>query len=392
MAEARVNDLAEDLAGDAGDELAELTIGRVERPARLGWAEGLTVSLPAPVAAALAPGIARGDLSLDAGVARPGAVESLRLRAAFTDAMPASSRLPVSYQLVPASLRTLIGRVLGARARRRAHVWARFPGWPLDLSADFLADLLAGDDGDARDPRPTPVWVSHDLDTPEGLRNLVRDFLDVEESVGARSTSYVVPCDWPLDHGLLAEVRDRGHEVGVHGYDHSNLTPFCDPERRRERLAAAGELIARYDVTGYRAPSLVRTRALLDDLAAHYRYDSSVPTSGGRFPVPNNGCASARPFRIGALLELPLTLPRDGSLRFLGHGPDAILDLWKACADRIRASRGIVSLLTHCEARFSGNPAMLTAYRRFLEHLAGDDRYRFVTANELVAGADGAVP
>ncbi|NIR59022.1 MAG: hypothetical protein GWO02_05630, partial [Gammaproteobacteria bacterium] len=75
---------------------------------------------------------------------------------------PASSRLPVSYQIVPARLRTLIGRMLGARARRRAHVWARFPKWPLDLSADFLADLLAGDDGDPEhDAAPTPVWVTH---------------------------------------------------------------------------------------------------------------------------------------------------------------------------------------------------------------------------------------
>ncbi len=201
-----------------------------------------------------------------------------------------------------------------------------------------------------------------------------------------------MPCDWPIDHGLLGEVRARGHEVGVHGYDHSNLTPFCDAQRRRERLAAAADLIARYDVIGYRAPSLVRTRALLEDLRAHYRYDSSVPTSGGRFPVPNNGCASARPFRIGGLLELPLTLPRDGSLRFLGHGPDAILALWKECADRIRRSRGVVSLLTHCEARFSGNPAMLDAYRRFLEHLAEDDRFRFVTADVLVAGAGDGGP
>jgi len=367
------------------EALAELRIGRVEQPARLEWAEGLTVSLPASLAAALAPGVKSGDLRLDRNGMDPSAVQALRLHSAFTEQMPASSRLPVSYQIVPPRVRTLIGRVIGAYERRRAHVWARFPRWPIDLSADFLSDLV--DAAALEDPQgsATPVWVSHDLDTAEGLRNLVEKFLDIEESVGARSTSFIVPCDWPVDHGLLNQVRDRGHEIGVHGYDHSNSTPFCSSDERRRRLAAAAELIARYAITGYRAPSLVRTRPLLEDLSAHYRYDSSIPTSGGRFPVPNNGCASARPFVIGNMLELPLTLPRDGSLRFLGHGPDAIVAMWKRCADRIRRSRGVVSLLTHCEARFSGNPAMLEAYRRFLEHLEADGGYRFTTANALVA-------
>lgn len=367
------------------EALREITIGRVNQPARLEWAEGLTVSLPARLADALAPGVKSGDLRPQKNAFDESLVHELRLHAAFTDQMPASSRLPVSYQLVPPRVRTLIGRLIGVYERRRVESWARFPKWPIDLSADFLGDLLAEDQHRDADDVLTPVWLSHDLDTAEGLRNLTGEFLDIEEAVGARSTNYIVPCDWSIDHALLGEVRERGHEVGVHGYDHSNTTPFCDSDQRQRRLAAAAELIERYDVTGYRAPSLVRTRPLLTDLSAHYRYDSSIPTSGGRFPVPNNGCATARPFLIGSIVELPLSLPRDGSLRFLGHGPQAILDMWKSCADLIRRSRGQVSLLTHCEARFSGNPPMLDAYRRFLDHLKEDGRYRFTVARTLAA-------
>ena len=77
----------------------------------------------------------------------------------------------------------------------------------------------------------------------------------------------------------------------------------------------------RYDATGYRAPSLLRTAALIADLGPLYRYDASIPTFDGAFPVPNNGCASARPWRIGSLWEIPLTPPRDGNLRFLGYQP-----------------------------------------------------------------------
>jgi peptidoglycan/xylan/chitin deacetylase (PgdA/CDA1 family) len=369
------------------EALATLAIARVDAPERLGWVEGLRVSLPDSLAAALAPFLHGGRLRLDADAEFADVSERLRLHAAFTERPPASSRLPVSYQRVPMRVRTLAGRLVGALERMRASSWARFPRWPIDLSADFAADLAG-----AAPPRRarTAVCLSHDLDTPEGLRNLVAAFLDVEEAVGARSTGYVVPCSWPIDHGLLGEVRARGHEVGVHGYDHSNRTPFCEAGERRRRIEAARELVERYAVTGYRAPSLVRTRALLADLAPLYRYDSSIPTSGGRFPVPNNGCATARPFRIDGLLEIPLTLPRDGSLRFLGHGPEAILATWKRCAETVRRSGGVVSLLTHCEARFSGNAPMLDVYRRFLEHLAQDGRYEFTTAADLAAGVDAA--
>lgn len=367
------------------EALTEVRLGRVNQPERLEWAEGLTVSLPAPLAAALGPGVESGNLRLDRSGLDGDVVQQLRLRAAFTEQMPTSSRLPFSYQMVPPPVRTLIGGLIGAYERRRAHVWARFPKWPIDLSADFLSDLVTGGEPRDGDESPTPVWLSHDLDTAEGLQNLTGAFLDIEESVGARSTSYIVPCDWSIDHGLLTEVHGRGHEIGVHGYNHSNTTPFCGAGERRLRLAAAADLIERYAITGYRAPSLVRTRPLLDDLSDYYRYDSSIPTSGGRFPVANNGCASARPFMIGNIVELPLTLPRDGSLRFLGHAPCAVLDMWQGCAELIRRSRGVVSLLTHCEARFSGNPAMLDTYRRFLEHLEEDGRFRFTTANALVA-------
>ena len=58
--------------------------------------------------------------------------------------------------------------------------------------------------------------LTHDLDSAEGLRNLVTWFLPLEEAVGARSTSFVVPCAWSLDVGLLDETSARGHELGVH--------------------------------------------------------------------------------------------------------------------------------------------------------------------------------
>jgi peptidoglycan/xylan/chitin deacetylase (PgdA/CDA1 family) len=336
---------------------------------RLGWTARLTTS---------------GDLALPSGpsgVTAGDAVES-RERAAFTESPPASARLPFSYQLVPGAIRAAVASVVGRRQRARVAQWAQFPGWPLDLTTDLLSDLAAVPRPDLGDR--TPVLITHDIDSPEGLRSLVDAFLPIEERAGARSTSYIVPCAWTPDEGAIDDLRRRGHDAGVHGYDHSNRTPFVDEAERARRLDAPRAFIDRHDAVGYRAPSLLRTRPLLRGLATRYRYDSSIPTSGGLFPVPNNGCASARPFSIEGICEIPLTLPRDGSLRFLGHSPDEILAMWIACSEAIARSGGVVVLLTHCEARFSGNAAMLDVYRRFLDYIGGASaRFSFSSPRDV---------
>jgi peptidoglycan/xylan/chitin deacetylase (PgdA/CDA1 family) len=351
------------------------------------WAEGLRFKLPADLPQRLQWRVSpSGDLSIERGwlPAPPSSIPYMRELAAFTEQPPASARLPVSYQRVPGRLRAAIGTLMGRWHRGRADRWADFPGWPLDLSADLLFDLS----GPAAPPpaEPAPVVLTHDIDSPEGLRNLVDYFLPAEEAVGARSTNYIVPCGWAVDEGLAQAIIGRGHDIGIHGYDHSNLTPFANDGERRRRLDAARPFATKYRAVGYRAPSLLRTRALLGDLAGRYRYDSSIPTSGGPFPVPNNGCASARPWAIGGILELPLSMPRDGSLRFLGYSPDEIAALWIDCADLVARSRGVVILLTHCEERFSGAPAMFDVYRGFLDHVRGKpERFVFDRAADVAA-------
>ena len=168
-----------------------------------------------------------------------------------------------------------------------------------------------------------------------------------------------------------------------------SLEPDAVPRQRgaHQRLGDGRSALEAYAPTGYRAPSLVRTAALIQDLADYFLYDSSIPTSGGPFPVFNNGCASARPFRIGGTLEIPITLRRDGSVQFLGYSPIEIGAMWRENAEQIAASRGIVSLLTHCEKRFSGNPAMLDTYRQFLEFIQGSPRFEWSTSGRVAANA-----
>ena len=375
------------------DPLVTVRLASVGPRPAAAWAEGLTVHLPASVLdrtgwrhALTSDGALR--VPADPASIDDGAIAAIRERRAFTDVAPASARLPVAYHAVPGWARAIVASAIGRWNRHRSHTWASFPRWPIDLSTDVLHDLAAGRATADPGSRPAPVVVTHDIDSPEGLANLVARFLPLEESLGARSTSYIVPCAWRVDDGLVREVVARGHDVGVHGYDHANRTPFAAPAERSRRLDAALGFAERYAATGYRAPSLLRTRVLLRDLSTRYRYDSSIPTAGGLFPAPNNGCATARPFLVENIVELPVTLPRDGTLRFFGHRPDEIVRMWIDCADLVARARGVVVLLTHCERRFSGHPAMLDAYRRFLAHIAErPDRFAFSTPARVLAGA-----
>ncbi len=381
--------------GVRSDAIVSVRIASVDHRSRAGWAEGMRVHLPASILDRT--GWRRtlgsnGDLNIpeDGASISAGDVAELRERCAFTVRPPLSARLPVSYRWVPGWARAGAASMIGRWNRRRVGEWAAFPGWPIDVSADVLNDLGARESTTASCDAEglTPVVLTHDIDSAEGLTNLVARFLQLEETVGARSTSYIVPCAWPLDHALIGELMARGHQVGVHGYDHSNTTPFAAPEERRRRLDAARTFADRYGTIGYRAPSLLRTRELLRDLVTRYQYDSSIPTSGGLFPVPNNGCATVRPFLVEGIVELPLTLPRDGSLRFLGYAPDEIAQMWMDCADVVARARGVVMLLTHCERRFSGQSGMLDAYRRFLEYVRGRaDRFTFSSPSDVIGRA-----
>ena len=98
-------------------------------PVLADWAAGIDIRLPAP--------FNTGDI----GRMSPADIERLRLTAAFTDRRPASSRLPVSYTTVPPLARQILAKLIGRVQRARTDAWARFPGWPVDLSVDALADI-----------------------------------------------------------------------------------------------------------------------------------------------------------------------------------------------------------------------------------------------------------
>jgi len=295
------------------DSLQTIRVGQVRDRPNLAGAEGLSFCVPNEVVRRTGLDRRRtgaGEIIISGDTIAPDSIDcdKLRMRAAYTP-QPVSSRLPFSYRRIPGWMRSLLATAMGRWHRSRTQRWAMFPQWPLDLSVDFLTDW---NDMSGTVPAggPTPVVLSHRFSTAgEGLRKHVRDFLPIEEEVGARSTNFVVPCSWPLDAGLLRELADRGHEIGVHGYDHSNLTPFApDSERRRpaRRRERDHNRICGRRVPGALAVAVCRPAQRLGGAVSVRQQHPDVRRS---VPTPNNGCATARPFRIGSILEIPLTLP-----------------------------------------------------------------------------------
>ena len=141
--------------------------------------------------------------------------------------------------------------------------------------------------------------------------------LDLLDQHNVRATFFIL--GWVADRApdLIRDVEARGHEIGVHGYNHLLLTEIT-PEEFDEDLGKAMEAIAqstgiKQQPIGFRAPSFSMVNTTKDwalPILEKYgfRYDSSV------FPVgfhPDYGIADAplTPYKItDKLYEFPMSV------------------------------------------------------------------------------------
>ncbi|MCL5077482.1 MAG: polysaccharide deacetylase family protein [Actinobacteria bacterium] len=82
---------------------------------------------------------------------------------------------------------------------------------------------LTFDDGP--DPKSTPL------------------FLDLLDELGIKATFFMLGSMAEKSPGLVVEVRDRGHEIALHGYHHNNLL-FRTPKFTREDINKGYDILA----------------------------------------------------------------------------------------------------------------------------------------------------
>jgi peptidoglycan/xylan/chitin deacetylase (PgdA/CDA1 family) len=218
------------------------------------------------------------------------------------------------------------------------------------------------------------------VDTRRGAE-LIPAFAALERGLGVRSTFFVCSHHYPLDYDALGKLAAEGFEIASHGYNHDNRDGFlAEPEREARLREIRRSLGARVPLAGFRAPSLARTPALYASLARHFAWDSSVPDVDLE---DEGGCATVLPFRIGELVEIPVTLPLESSLLYRGTSATRIFELWSDKLDWIRRVGGVATAVLHTEPHLGGHPELRACYARWLGTLGSD--LWVTTPSELLA-------
>ena len=249
-----------------------------------------------------------------------------------------------------------------------------FPAWPLDESVDRLMRfyahcLLLAAGADTLEFRwfwpanfRAAAILTHDVESAEGLR-LSLELADLEEERGLRSSFNVVASWYPVDEGVLRELRDRGFEIGVHGLRHDHSL-FTTHEAFRRQLPAIEEAARAFEAVGFRSPSTHRVHEWLGELPLDY--DCSVPHSDPLEPKPG-GCCTLWPFFIGDVVEVPYTLPQDHTL-FTVLGKTSVDD-WLRQAGAIEQRHGLIQCLSHPDPGYLGDPDKRAIYAELLDAL-----------------------
>ncbi|WP_417747898.1 hypothetical protein [Rosistilla oblonga] len=202
--------------------------------------------------------------------------------------------------------------------------------------------------------------LTHDVETRAGVK-LVSALASLEEEYGFRSAWNFVPYKYKIDAGLLDDLSSRGHEIGVHGYNHDGR--LFESRRtfdwRKDRI---NEAIGNFKSTGFRAPMVHRNLDWLQGLDVDY--DASC-FDVDPFQAMPGGIGSPWPFIAGKFVELPYTLPQDHTLLVaLGETTPQV---WIDKLQYLRQIAGMAMLITHPD--YLDTSRRLNIYRQFLEHL-----------------------
>jgi hypothetical protein len=270
--------------------------------------------------------------------------------------------------LLPRAFQIWLRRRLAAIQGRR-----RFPRWPVEPALhELYARLFDWLRIVAREPVPwIAPWprgwdwalvLTHDVETQAGFENL-HLLGDVEVAAGLRSSWNFVPRRYEVADDVVADLRDRGFEVGVHGLYHDGR----DLVRLDERLPAMHEAAERWGAVGFRSPATHRDWELMSRLG--FDYDSSYPDTDPYEPQAG-GCCTWLPYFNRDIVELPITLPQDHTLFVILGKTDE--EMWVTKTERLRAAGGLATLITHPD--YMLDRSSVAIYRRFVERFADDPR------------------
>ena len=278
-----------------------------------------------------------------------------------------SSKFKLYYRLrpyIPIPLRQLLqrGRNQGIEVPENWYL-------PEEFVSDFNTALQSDPDAVAIHPWPDGFQMSacltHDVETKVGV-GLVDKLAALEEEFGLRSAWNFIPHKYNADRELLADLKARGHEIGVHGYNHDGRL-FESRKTFDRRTGPINKAISEYGSTGFRAPMVHRNLNWLQALDVDY--DASC-FDIDPFQAMPGGVGGVWPFFAGKFVELPYTLPQDHTL--LVSLGETSARIWIEKFNYLRRLAGMAMLVTHPD--YLDSPSRLDVYREFLEYLSEAER------------------
>ena len=218
--------------------------------------------------------------------------------------------------------------------------------------------------------------LTHDVESLQG-QQFVRQVAALEERYGFRSSFNFVPEGYQVDGDLLAELEERGFEVGVHGLKHDGKL-FLSRDAFLKRAGRINHYLKTWGAVGFRAPLTHRNPEWMQ--ALEIEYDSSFFDTDP-YETIAGGTMSIWPFMLGRFVELPYTLPQDHTL-MVTLGKDTPR-LWLDKADFIRRYCGMALLNTHPD--YMRTPKQFAIYRAFLGEMHQQTGFWHALPREVAA-------
>lgn len=184
------------------------------------------------------------------------------------------------------------------------------------------------------------VILTHDVEEQQGL-DFIPKVVELEEKYGFKSSWNIVPYKYKIDEGILKLIRNEGHEIGIHGYNHDGKLYYSE-KMFNKRVPFINDALKRYGAVGFRSPMVHRNLIWLQRL--NIDYDTSCFDYDPFQPFPG-GTGSIWPFVAGKFVELPYTIPQDHTMFYVLKQKD--ITIWKNKIDWIVKNNGMILSLTH---------------------------------------------
>lgn len=216
------------------------------------------------------------------------------------------------------------------------------------------------------------LFLSFDVDT-DWLwheQKWLNRILETLAHLNIAATFFCVPayCQSQKAQSAISQILSEGHEVACHGFNHDTKLPFVNRREFERRKKVLLEFRDKWQIQGFRSEWLYRSESFLNEIAAIFKYDSSIPRSSLQSSKPlRRGCATNFPFQWrGKIWELPLTLPMDVEVFSVKQTPEVFWREQLLRAQSILAQQALLTVTVHPQPHQSANERVFPCIVQFL--------------------------